>query len=283
MSAISGAARLAGVMGWPVAHSLSPRLHGYWLEHYKIDGAYIPMPVAPNDFEGALKALPKLGFAGVNLTVPHKEAALALADTADDLARRLGAANTLMFKADGQIEAHNTDGYGFIENLRDHEPHLNIDEAPAVVIGAGGSARAVVAALSDAGAPEVRVVNRTKARAEALKRDLGGPVTVIDWEARADALEGAGLLVNATTQGMRGQPTLELALDALPKQARVTDLIYAPLDTPLLVEAKARGHRTIDGLGMLLHQARPGFTAWFGVEPRIDDALRRHVLAGLTK
>lgn len=281
MSAISGAARLAGVMGWPVAHSLSPRLHGYWLEHYKIDGAYIPMPVAPKDFEVALKALPKLGFAGVNLTVPHKEAALALADTADDLARRLGAANTLIFKADGHIEAHNTDGYGFIENLRDHEPGLSVDEAPAVVVGAGGSARAVVAALCDAGAPEVRLVNRTKARAEALKRDLGGPITVIDWEARAGALDGAGLLVNTTTQGLRGLPALELSLDALPKQARVADLIYTPLDTPLLVEAKARGHRTIDGLGMLLHQARPGFTAWFGVEPRIDDALRHHVLAGL--
>ncbi|MDH3235223.1 MAG: shikimate dehydrogenase [Alphaproteobacteria bacterium] len=281
MSTISGAARLAGVMGWPVAHSLSPRLHGYWLEHYKIDGAYIPMPVAPKDFEAALKALPKLGFAGVNLTVPHKEAALALADTADDLTRRLGAANTLIFKADGHIEAHNTDGYGFIENLRDHEPGLCIDAAPAVVVGAGGSARAVVAALSDAGAPEVRLINRTKARAEALKRDLGGPVTVIDWEARAGALGGAGLLVNTTTQGLRGQPALELSLDALPKQARVADLIYSPLDTPLLVEAKARGHRTIDGLGMLLHQARPGFTAWFGVEPRIDDALRHHVLAGL--
>ncbi|HUT49332.1 MAG TPA: shikimate dehydrogenase [Alphaproteobacteria bacterium] len=283
MNAISGAARLAGVIGWPVAHSLSPRLHGYWLEHYKIDGAYIPMPVAPKDFQGALKALPKLGFAGVNLTVPHKEAALALADTADDLARRLGAANTLIIRADGHIEAHNTDGYGFIENLRDHEPGLNVDAAPVVVIGAGGSARAVVAALADAGAPEIRVVNRTKERADALKRDLGGPVTVIGWDARTGALEGAGLLVNTTTQGMRGQPALELSLDALPEHARVTDLIYAPLDTPLLVEAKARGYRTIDGLGMLLHQARPGFTAWFGVEPRIDAALRRHVLAGLTK
>jgi len=282
MSALSGAARLAGVMGWPVAHSLSPRLHGYWLEHYKIDGAYIPMPVRPEDFEVALKALPKLGFAGVNLTVPHKEAALVLADTADDLARRLGAANTLIFKADGHIEAHNTDGYGFIENLRDREPGLKVDTAPAVVIGAGGSARAVVAALADAGAPEIRVVNRTRERADVLKRDIGGPVTVLDWEHRTEALDGAGLLVNTTTQGLRGQPALELSLDALPKDARVTDLNYAPLDTPLLVEAKARGYRTIDGLGMLLHQARPGFIAWFGVEPRIDDALRHHVLAGLT-
>jgi len=281
VSRISGGARLAGVMGWPVAHSLSPRLHGYWLEHYKIDGAYVPLAVEPDDFEAALRALPKLGFAGVNLTVPHKEAALALADTADGLSRRLGAANTLIIGAGGGIAAHNTDGYGFIENLRDHEPGLHVDGAPAVVVGAGGSARAVVAALTDAGAPEVRVVNRTKARAEALKRDLGGPLTVVDWAARADALDGAGLLVNATTQGLRGQPPLDLALDALPGTARVADLIYAPLETPLLAAAKARGLRTIDGLGMLLHQARPGFIAWFGVEPRIDEALRRHVLAGL--
>jgi shikimate dehydrogenase len=268
-------------MGWPVAHSLSPRLHGYWLAHYKIDGAYVPLPVRPEDFKTALRALPKLGFAGVNLTVPHKEAALKLADTAHALARRLGAANTLIFGADGRIEAHNTDGYGFIENLRDHAPGLHVDAGPAVVVGAGGSARAVVAALADAGAPEIRVVNRTRKRAQALQRDLGGPITVIDWEDRAAALEGAALLVNATTQGLRGQPPLQLALDALPESARVTDLIYSPLKTPLLVEAQQRGHRIIDGLGMLLHQARPGFTAWFGVEPRIDEALRRHVLAGL--
>jgi shikimate dehydrogenase len=281
MIALSGHARLAGVMGWPVAHSLSPRLHGYWLDHYKVDGAYVPLPVKPEDFEQALTALPKLGFAGVNLTLPHKEAALALVDSADDLTKRLGAANTLIFHPDGSIEAHNTDGYGFIENIRDHEPGLHLNEAPAVVIGAGGSARAVVAALADAGAPEIRLVNRTKERAEALKADLGGPITVVDWTDRTDALAGAGLLVNTTTQGMRGQPALALALDELPKDARVTDLIYVPLETPLLVEAKARGHRTIDGLGMLLHQAKPGFTAWFGIEPPVDSSLRRHVLAGL--
>jgi len=281
MTPLSGHARLAGVMGWPVAHSLSPRLHGYWLDHYKIDGAYVPLPVEPEDFEHALTALPKLGFAGVNLTLPHKEAALALADSAADLAKRLGAANTLIFHPDGSIEAHNTDGYGFIENIRDHEPGLHLNDAPAVVVGAGGSARAIVAALTDAGAPEIRLVNRTKERAQALKADLGGPITVVDWAERTDALAGAGLLVNTTSQGMRGQPALELALDALPKEARVTDLIYVPLETPLLVEAKARGHRTIDGLGMLLHQAKPGFTAWFGVEPHVDAALRRHVLAGL--
>jgi shikimate dehydrogenase len=281
MTALSGGARLAGVMGWPVVHSLSPRLHGYWLDHYKVDGAYVPLPVRPEDFEQALTALPKLGFAGVNITLPHKEAALALADSADDLARRLGAANTLIFHPDGRIEAYNTDGYGFIESIRDHEPGLHLDGAPAVVIGAGGSARAVVAALTDAGAPEIRLVNRTKARAETLERELGGPITVVDWADRTAALAGAGLLVNTTTQGMRGQPALALALDKLPKEARVTDLIYVPLETPLLVEAKARGHRTIDGLGMLLHQAKPGFAAWFGIEPRIDAALRRHVLAGL--
>jgi len=281
MTEISGGARLAGVMGWPVAHSLSPRLHGYWLTKYRIDGAYVPMPAKPENFEAALRALPKLGFAGVNVTVPHKEAAFACADTADELARRLGAANTLIFRDDGSIDAHNTDGYGFIESLRAHERGLHIDGGPALVVGAGGSARAVVAALIGAGVPEVRVANRTKARAEALRDDIGGPIVTIDWGERLSALGDAALVVNATTQGLRGQPPLDLPLDNLPPEALVCDLVYAPLVTPLLAEAKRRGHRTVDGLGMLLYQGRPGFTAWFGVEPTIDEALRRHVLAGL--
>ena len=254
-------------MGWPVAHSLSPRLHGHWLDKYKIDGAYVPMPVKPEDFETALHALPKLGFAGVNVTVPHKEAAFACADSADDLARRLSAANTLIFGADGRIDAHNTDGYGFIESLRAHEHGLHLEGGPAVVIGAGGSARAVVAALIGAGVPELRVVNRTKQRAEALKADLGGPITVVDWAERGAALDDAALLVNATTQGLRGQPPLDLPLDALPARALVSDLVYVPLQTPLLADARRRGNRTVDGLGMLLYQANRASPLGSGSSP----------------
>ena len=281
---ITGSARLVGVLGWPVAHSLSPRLHGYWLERHKIDGAYVPLPVKPEDFAQALAALPALGFAGANVTLPHKAAALDLADSVDAAARRVGAANTLLFTADAKIEAFNTDGYGFIENLRDGAGLSAVANGPAVVLGAGGAARPVVAALLDAGAPQVRVVNRTKARAEALASDLsggpGGEIVAVGWDERASALEEASILVNATVLGMRGSEPLELDLGKLPKQAVVNDLVYAPLETDLLKRAAVRGNPTLDGLGMLLYQARPGFLAWFGIEPEITPELRRFVLAG---
>lgn len=278
---ISGKARLAGVMGWPVAHSLSPRLHNFWIEQHGIDGAYVPLPVRPEHFDDAVRALATLGFAGVNVTVPHKQAALAVADRVEPLAARIGAANTLIFDAGGAIEARNTDAFGFAENLRASEGPDVLRRGPAVLVGAGGSARAVVAALVDAGAPEIRIVNRTRAKAEAIANSLGTPCAVVDWDRRGEALEGAMLLVNATTQGMQGQPPLDLALDRLPREAVVTDLIYVPLETPLLAAARARGNRTVDGLGMLLYQALAGFTAWFGVAPKVDEALRRFVLAGL--
>ena len=281
---ITGAGRLAGVLGWPIGHSLSPRLHGYWLERYKIDGAYVPLAVRPEDFTQALAALPKLGFAGVNVTVPHKEAALDLADSADAQAQRVGAANTLVFSEDGRIEAFNTDGHGFIENLRGNADLSALAGGPAVVLGAGGAARSVVAALLDAGAPQVRVVNRTKSRAEALVSDMSdgaaNEIIPIDWDGRADALAGAAILVNTTVLGMAGQAPLELDLGQLPKSAVVNDLVYTPLQTELLKTAASCGNRTLDGLGMLLHQARPGFEAWFGIEPEITPALRRFVLAG---
>lgn len=281
---ISGAGRLAGVLGWPVDHSLSPRLHGYWLQRYGIDGAYLPLAVRPEDFAQALAALPKLGFAGVNVTVPHKQAALDLADRADDAARRVGAANTLVFTEDGGIEASNTDGYGFIENLRDGADLPALAKGPAVVLGAGGAARSVVAALLDAGAPLVRVVNRTRARAEAIVSDLsngpGGEIVATGWDARADALADAAILVNTTVLGMTGAEALELDLGRLPANAIVNDLVYAPLETDLLKRASERGNKTLGGLGMLLHQARPGFEAWFGLQPEITDDLRNFVLAG---
>ncbi|MGQ9366294.1 shikimate dehydrogenase [Azospirillum sp. ST 5-10] len=277
---ISGKARLAGVMGWPVGHSRSPRLHGFWLERYGIDGAYVPLAVPPHRAVEAIRALPALGFRGCNVTVPHKEAAAAAVDRLDGTARRMGAVNTIVVGEDGALEGRNTDGFGFLENLRAGAPGWRASDGPAVVVGAGGAARAVVAALLDDGAPAVVLVNRTRERAEALAADIGGHVAVADWVSRETLLSDAALLVNTTTQGMAGQLALDLPLDALPGSAVVTDIVYTPLETPLLAAAAARGNRTVDGLGMLLHQARPGFAAWFGREPEVDEELRRFVLGG---
>ncbi|MGE0724728.1 MAG: shikimate dehydrogenase [Alphaproteobacteria bacterium] len=275
---LSGKARLAGVMGWPVGHSRSPRLHGWWLERYGIDGAYVPLAVRPERVVEAVRALPLLGFAGCNLTVPHKELVLPAIDAIDPLARRIGAVNTVVVGADGTLEGFNTDAYGFIESLREARPDWRADRGPAVVIGAGGAARAVVAALHDAGAPAVRIVNRTAGRAAALAADLGG--SAVDWPDRTDALAGAALLVNTTTQGMAGEPALDLDLAGLPRDALVADIVYVPLETPLLADARRRGNPTVDGLGMLLHQARPGFERWFGRAPAVTPELRDFVLAG---
>jgi shikimate dehydrogenase len=274
---LTGAARLAGVMGWPVEHSLSPRLHGYWLEHHGIDGAYVPLAVRPEAFGRALKGLADLGFRGVNVTLPHKEAALAACHEVDELARRIGAVNTVTL-AEDRLHGSNSNAFGFMENLRQGLPGWAPAAAPAVVLGAGGAARAVAAALLDAGVPEVRLANRTAVRAEALAEALGGPVAVVDWEHRAAALEGAGLLVNTTTLGMHGQAMLDIDLAHLPPEAPVTDIVYVPLETPLLAAARARGHPVVDGLGMLLHQARPGFEAWFGIRPEVTAELRAFVL-----
>jgi shikimate dehydrogenase len=282
---ISGKARIAGVMGWPIGHSRSPRLHGFWLRQYGIDGAYVPLAVAPERAEQAIRALPALGFRGCNVTVPHKETAFRTVDRLDETARRMGAVNTIVVADDGALEGGNTDGFGFIENLRAEQPGWAAERGPAVVIGAGGAARAVVVALLDAGAPEVRLVNRTRARAEELAADLAavglnGGVTVVDWVSRETALDGAALLVNTTTQGMAGQPALDLSLRALPVSAVVNDIVYVPLETPLLADARARGNPVAGGIGMLLHQARPGFKAWFGVEPQVTPELTRFVLEG---
>ncbi len=274
----SGKARLAGVIGWPVEHSLSPRLHGYWLEQHRIDGAYVPLAVGPEDLRTALSALQALGFRGVNLTLPHKEQALELCHETDDLARRIGAVNTIVMR-EGKLVGSNSDAFGFLENLKEGAPDWGADAAPAVVLGAGGASRAVVAALADAGAPEVRIVNRTRKRAEALAEALGGAISVHGWDQRHAALAGAGLLVNTTTLGMAGQAPLDLDLDGLPADALVTDIVYTPLMTPLLEAARAHGNPLVDGLGMLLHQARPGFEAWYGVRPEVTPALRDFVLS----
>lgn len=278
---IDGETRLAGVLGWPVAHSRSPRLHNYWLEQYGINGAYLPLPVQAEHFAEAVRGLVRLGFAGANVTVPHKEAAFALCDRTDESAKKAGAANTLVFAPNGEIAGSNTDGFGFIEALRAGVPGFDARKGPAVVLGAGGSARAVVQALIAAGAPEIRLVNRTPERAEQLAAELGGPIRRLGWDERARCLDGAALLVNTTLLGMKGQPPLEVDLGALPKGAAVNDIVYVPLETPLLRAARARGNSAVDGLGMLLHQARAGFKAWFGRDPEVTEALRRHVAADL--
>jgi shikimate dehydrogenase len=273
---ISGAARIAGIIGWPVGHSRSPRLHGWWLRLYDIDGAYVPMPVRPADLELALRALPRLGFAGCNVTLPHKQNVMRLVDEIDPVARRIGAVNTVVVGADGRLAGSNTDAFGFVEALREAAPGWRPAD-PCVVLGAGGAARAVVVALLDAGAPALRLLNRTRAKAEALAT-LDPRIQVVDWAERADALAGAALLVNTTSLGMVGQPPLALDLAALPTTALVNDIVYTPLYTPLLDQAIARGNTIVDGLGMLLHQARPGFAAWFGVEPTVSADQRRFVL-----
>jgi shikimate dehydrogenase len=271
----------AGVMGWPVEHSRSPALHGFWLKHYGIAGEYVTLPVPPDGLRTALRALPQEGFAGCNLTLPHKEAALAVIDHVDLSARRIGAVNTIVVRSDQSLEGRNTDAFGFIENLHAGAPDWRADRGAAVVLGAGGAARAVVAALLDAGSPDLRLLNRHRARAESLGAALGGKIRVLDWEKRERALGGATLLVNTTSLGMHGAPPLELALDALDRAAVVNDIVYVPLETPLLAAARRRGNPVVNGLGMLLHQARPAFAAWFGKMPEVTPALRRAVEATL--
>jgi shikimate dehydrogenase len=280
---LSGEARLAGIMGHPVSHSLSPRLHGHWLRRHRIDGAYVPLAVAPEHLEQALRALPGLGFRGCNLTLPHKEAALDLVDRQSARAGRIGAVNTVVVEADGSLTGHNTDGFGFLQALGEVAAAWSAATGPAVVIGAGGAARSVVAALQDAGATSIRLLNRTDRRAEELAADLGDGIEAVPWSSRPVALEGAALLVHTTSLGMAGQPPLDLPLDRLPADALVNDVVYVPLETPLLAAARRRGNPVLDGLGMLLHQGRPGFQAWFGVATEVDDELRRVMLEVLAQ
>lgn len=270
---------LAGVIGHPIAHSRSPALHGYWLKTYGLPGHYVPMDVAPADLETVLRSLPKAGFVGANVTVPHKEAALRLADHVSDRASVIGAANTLVFRADGSIHADNTDGYGFMQNLRAGAPDWVPQDGPAVVFGAGGAARAVLQALAEAGVPEILLTNRTRSRADHLKEEFGQRITVVDWVQAGNVIENAELVVNTTSLGMQGQPELRVPLDGLQPGTVVTDLVYAPLKTRLLEQAEAAGCTVVDGLGMLLHQAVPGFERWFGLRPEVTEETRAAVLA----
>lgn len=273
MHEISGTTQLAGVIGWPVAHSRSPLLHNHWLRQNRLDGAYVPLPVRPGVLADAVRGLRAAGFRGCNVTLPHKEAALHLCDDLDDAARAAGACNTLVFEGDA-IRGSATDGPGFVASLGD----AGVDPAagPVLLLGAGGAARCIAHSLSVAGAP-VLIAGRDPARAEALAAAVPG-ARAVRWAARTDALASAALLVNATSGGMDGRPPLEMPLDCGGRRLAVADIVYAPLDTGLLREARARGLRTVDGLGMLLHQARPGFAAWFGVWPAADAAARAALL-----
>jgi len=271
-------ARLSGVIGWPVGHSRSPALHGHWLARHQIPGAYVALPVRPEDLEQVLRALPRMGFVGCNVTVPHKEAAFHLVDHVDAAAARLGAVNTIIVRPDGTLEGRNTDGEGLVKHLQASAPDWKPADRPVLVLGAGGAARAIVGALADIGVTEIRLANRTDARAENLARAFGSPLKAWPWAHREEALGGCSLVVNTTQFGMAGYDPLDLALDRLPADGVVCDIVYSPLETPLLADARARGLVAVDGLGMLLHQARAGFAAWFGVEPVVDEALRQAVL-----
>ncbi|WP_438990216.1 shikimate dehydrogenase [Lentibacter sp.] len=269
---------LAGVIGSPIAHSKSPALHMHWLKTHGIAGHYVPIDVAQEDLEHIVKTLPKMGFVGVNVTVPYKEKVMEFADLVTDRAALIGSANTLIFRKDGKIHADNTDSYGFIQNLRQKAPDWDPKAGPAAILGAGGAARAVIAALVEVGVPEIMISNRTKARAENLKADFGNRVRVVDWVQAGNMLEDATTVINTTSLGMVGKPPLRVPLDGLQKGALVTDLVYAPLVTHLLNEANKAGCVTVDGLGMLLHQAVPAFERWFGVRPQVTDETRAAVL-----
>ena len=275
----SNAFGIAGLLGWPVAHSRSPVIHNHWLAKHGIAGRYVLFAVPPEKLDAAVRGIAALGLRGCNVTTPHKQAIFPLLDRVDDLARRIGAVNTVVVEKDGTLTGFNNDGNGFIQSLRDIDPTWRPDSGPIVVLGAGGAARAVVASLAAQGAKEIRLTNRTLDKAQEIADAVGSIVKVLPWEQRADALDGAALLANATSLGMAGKPALDIALDRLPRHALVGDLIYIPPETPLLAAARARGNVTVNGLGLLLNQARPAFNAWFGVMPEITPELRQAIQA----
>jgi shikimate dehydrogenase len=269
---------IAGVMGWPVAHSRSPLIHNHWIREHHLEGVYGLFPVNPNNLEAAIRGLQALGLAGCNITIPHKINAMAYVDWVDPLAKRMGAINTIVVQPDGALHGYNNDGFGFIQSLLESQPAWHANTGPIAVLGAGGAARGVVVSLLDAGATDIRIVNRTHSKAEELAQAFGPAVTSVKWEAREDALTGVALLVNTTNQGMHGEPALDLSLNNLPAEALVCDAVYIPLETPSLKAARLRGNPTLNGLGMLLHQARPAFHAWFGVLPDVTRELYAEVI-----
>ncbi len=273
--------RLAGVMGYPVMHSRSPMLHNYWMDEHGVSGHYMPLSVQPANLAQALRALPALGFSGVNLTIPHKETALKIVDRVDELALRIGAVNCVAVSPEGKLEGYNYDAFGFIASVREADPHWQARNGPVAILGSGGAARAIIAGLLAEGAQDILVVNRTQERANLLARDMGTAVRTAPWEHRSELLAGMAMVVNTTSMGMQGQPELTLDLSRLPANAIVCDIVYVPLQTTLLKRAAELGHQTVDGLGMLLHQARPAFARWFGVMPDVTPALRQKIEATL--
>jgi shikimate dehydrogenase len=272
---------MAGVMGWPVAHSRSPAIHNHWIHHYGLRGAYGLFPVEPTNLGAAIRGLSALGLAGCNITIPHKVDAMQFVDWVEPLAQRMGAINTIVVQTDGALHGFNNDGFGYIQSLREAQPDWRAANGPIAILGAGGAARAIVVSLIDAGATEIRILNRTRSKAQALAQEFPDTVCAFDWRERHDALAGAALLVNTTNQGMYGQPALDIDLTQLPTAALVSDAIYIPLETSLLETARLRGNTTVNGLGMLLHQARPAFNAWFGVMPEVTPELCSAIITTL--
>jgi len=268
---------MAAVMGWPVMHSRSPLMHNYWMEHQGLNGTYVPLAIEPGQIGPALRAMHPLGFAGCNLTIPHKQAAMEVVDEVDEVAKKIGAISCVVVHEDGSLLGTNNDWLGFRGNLGEFYPDWRTDSGPVTVIGAGGGGRAVCYALLEKGVTELRLVNRTQERAEKLAEELGGGYHIYPWEDRHDLLSGVAIAVNVTSQGMQGEAALDIRLDALPREAIVADIIYIPLETPFLATARARGNRTLNGVGMLLHQGPPAWKRWFNMEPAVTQELRKRM------
>ncbi len=272
---------MAGVMGWPVAHSRSPLIHNHWIKKYQLSGAYGRFPVEPKNLEAAIRGLSALGLAGCNITIPHKVEAMQYMDWVDPHAQKIGAINTVVVQANGTRHGYNNDGFGYLQSLKEAHAQWRADTGPVVVLGAGGAARAILVALLQEGATEIRLLNRTLDKAQALAQEFGPSIQALPWSQRHEALAQAALLINTTNQGMHGTPALDLALDELPTTAMVSDIIYTPLVTPLLEQARQRGNTTVNGLGMLIHQARPAFEAWFGIKPAATSEISDLLIASL--
>ncbi|NQU71458.1 MAG: shikimate dehydrogenase [Rhodospirillales bacterium] len=268
---------MAGVMGWPVMHSRSPLMHNYWMDQQGLAGVYVPLAIKPGALAPALRALHPLGFSGCNLTIPHKLDAMTIVDEVDDVAKKIGAISCVVVRDDGSLFGTNNDWLGFLGNLKQAQPDWRADAGPIAVIGSGGGGRAVCYALLREGATEIRLVNRTIEKAEALAGEFGGPIRAVAWEDRHEALDGVAMVVNVTSQGMDGQPALDLRLDKLSKSALAADIIYTPLETPFLAAAREQGNPTLNGLGMLLHQGPPAWKMWFDLEPTVTAELRERM------
>lgn len=277
---VAGDFVLAGVMGWPIAHSRSPILHNYWIEKYRLNGHYVPLAVRPENLGDAIRGLRPLGFRGCNLTMPHKQMAVTVVDRVTDTAKRAGAVNCIVVEPDGKLWGTNHDGDGYYFSLLEAAPSWRPGNGPIAILGGGGAVRGMLLTLIEHGAREIRLINRTFDKAETLAKDIDPSIVeAIPWEKRSEVIGDVALLTNATDQGMTGKPPLDISLDRLPKQTLVSDLVYTPPETPFLAAARERGNVTVNGLGMLLHQARPAFEAWFGVMPEITEDLRAAIMA----